>query len=101
MLTVFNQIANLTSGTLTVLTAVAAAAPQASAESQKQATLDLTGIALQAAAKAASASTTNVWVQLGSELLPAIYDELMTVVNKNGLIAQAVNTASSTATAKA
>lgn len=97
MLTVFNQIANLASGTLVVMAAVSAAAPQASAESQKQATLDLTGVALQAAAKAASVTTTNVWVQLGSELLPAIYDELMTVVNKNGLIAQAVSAAGATA----
>ncbi len=100
MLTVFNQIANLTSGTLAVMSAVAAAAPQASAESQKQATLDLSGVVLQAAAKAASASTTNVWVQLGSALLPAIYDEVMTVVNKHGLIAQAVSTSGTTAAAK-
>jgi len=87
MLNIFNQIANLASGTLVVAAAVSAAAPQVSAESQKQATLDLAGVALQAAAKAASASTTNVWVTLGSELLPAIYDEIMTAVNKNGLIA--------------
>jgi hypothetical protein len=95
MLTIFNQIANLTSGTLAVMSAVASAAPQASAENQKQAALDLTGVALQAAAKAASADTKNVWVQLGSQLLPVIYDEVMTIVNKNGLISQAVSTAKS------
>lgn len=90
MLTIFNQVANLASGTLAVVSAVSAAAPQATAETQKQAVLDLTGVALQAAAKAASAQTTNPWVQLGSALLPAIYDEVMSVVNKHGLIAQAV-----------
>lgn len=96
MLTIFNQIANLASGTLAVVAAVSAAAPQASAESQKQAALDLTGVALQAAAKAASVDTNNMWVQLGSELLPALYDEVMMVANKNGLIAQSVKAATRT-----
>ena len=97
MLNIFNEIANLAAGTLAITAAVVSAAPQASAESQKQATLDLAGVALQAAAKAASASTTNAWVLLASALLPALYDEVMTVVNKNGLIAQAVVTAGATA----
>ena len=102
MLSIFNEIANLASGTLSILTAVTSAAPQASAESQKQATLDLAGVALQAAAKVASVNTTNVWVELASSLLPAIYDEVMTVVNKNGLISQAITaTTTTTATAKA
>jgi hypothetical protein len=90
MLNIFNQIANLASGTLAVASAVTAAAPQASAETQKQATLDLTGVALQAAAKVASVDSSNVWIQLGAQLLPAIYDEIMTVVNKHGLISAAV-----------
>ena len=97
MLNIFNEIANLASGTLAVATAVTSAAPQISAESHKQATLDLAGVALEAAAKAAAASVGNVWVALASELLPAIYDEIMTVVNKNGLIAKTVNSAASPA----
>lgn len=102
MLNIFNQIANLASGTLAVAAAVSAAAPQVSAESQKQATLDLAGVALQAAGKVASASTSNLWVTLGSELLPAIYDEVMTIVNKNGLLATSVGqTAASTPPAPA
>ena len=97
MLSVFNQIANLASGTLSVLTAVTAAAPQVSAETQKQATLDLAGVALETAGKVAAATTGNVWVTLGAELLPAIYDEVMTVVNKNGLISTTMGqTAAST-----
>jgi hypothetical protein len=87
MLNIFNQIANLASGTLAVAAAVSAAAPQVSTETQKQAALDLAGVALSEAAKVATASTGNVWVALGAELLPAIYDEVMTVVNKHGLIA--------------
>jgi hypothetical protein len=87
MLNIFNQIANLTSGTLAVAAAVSAAAPQVSAETHKQATLDLTGVALAAAAKVATASTVNIWVVLGAELLPSLYNELMTIVNKHGLIA--------------
>jgi hypothetical protein len=90
MLSIFNEIANLASGTLSVAAAVTSVAPQVSAENHKQATLDLTGVALQAAAKVASTTTANVWVALASQLLPAIYDEVMTIVNKNGLIAQAV-----------
>ena len=90
MLNVFNQIANLASGTLAIATAVTNAAPQVSAESHKQATLDLTAIALEIAAKVAAASTGNAWVLLGAQLLPAIYDEVMTVVNKHGLIANAI-----------
>ena len=90
MLSIFNEIANLASGTLAVAAAVTAVAPQISAENHKQATLDLTGVALQAAAKVASTATGNVWVQLGSQLLPAIYEEVMTVVNKNGLLAQSL-----------
>lgn len=90
MLNIFSQIAQLTSGTLAIAAAVTNAAPQVSAESHKQATLDLTGVALQAAGKVAAASTGNVWVLLGAQLLPAIYDEVMTVVNKHGLIAAAV-----------
>jgi hypothetical protein len=90
MLNIFNQIANLASGTLAVASAVTAAAPQVSAETQKQATLDLTGVALSAAAKVASAESGNVWVQLASQLLPAIYDEVMTIVNKHGMISTAV-----------
>lgn len=88
MLSIFNEISNLASGTLAVAAAVTSVAPQISAENHKQATLDLTGVALQAAAKVASTATANVWVALGAQLLPAIYDEVMTVVNKNGLIAQ-------------
>jgi hypothetical protein len=90
MLKIFNEIANLASGTLAVAAAVTSAAPQISAENHKQATLDLTGVALQAASKVASNTTTNIWVQLGSQLLPAIYDEVMTIVNKNGMIAQSL-----------
>jgi hypothetical protein len=101
MLSIFNQIANLASGTLSVLTAVAAAAPQASAETQKQATLDLAGVALEAAAKVASAGTGNIWVALGAEMLPAIYDEVMTIVNKNGLISASLGQATSKPTAPA
>ena len=92
MLSIFNEIANLASGTLSVAAAVTSVAPQISAENHKQATLDLTGVALQAAAKVATSTSSNVWVQLASQLLPAIYDEVMTVVNKNGLIAQSVTT---------
>jgi len=91
MLSIFNQLANLASGTLAVAAAVSSAAPQVSQESHKQATLDLAGVALDAAAKVATASTGNVWVLLGARLLPAIYDELMTVVNKHGLIANAMS----------
>jgi hypothetical protein len=87
MLSIFNQIANLASGTLAVAAAVSSAAPQVSAENHKQATLDLAGVALEAAAKVATASTGNAWVLLGAQILPAIYDELMTIVNKHGLIA--------------
>lgn len=90
MLNNFNQIANLASGTLSVASAVSAAAPQVSAETHKQATLDLTGVALSAAAKVASAESGNAWVQLASQLLPALYDEVMTIVNKHGMIATAV-----------
>jgi len=90
MLNIFSQIAQLTSGTLAIAAAVTNAAPQVSAENHKQATLDLTGVALHAAGKVAMASTGNVWVLLGAQLLPAIYDEVMTVVNKHGLIAAAV-----------
>jgi hypothetical protein len=93
MLNIFNQIANLTSGTLAVAAAVSSTAPQVTAENHKQATLDLTGVALHAAAKVASASTTNQWVTLAAQLLPAIYDEVMTVVNKNGLIANSMTSA--------
>jgi len=92
MLSIFNEIANLASGTLSVAAAVTSVAPQISAENHKQATLDLTGVALQAAAKVATSTSSNVWVQLASQLLPAIYDEVMTVVNKNGLITQSVTT---------
>jgi len=87
MLNIFNQIANLASGTLAVAAAVSSAAPQVSNETHKQATLDLTGVALDAAAKVASATTTNLWVALAARLMPAIYDEVMVIVNKNGLIA--------------
>jgi hypothetical protein len=87
MLNIFNQVANLASGTLAVAAAVSSAAPQVSAESHKQATLDLTSVALQAAAKVAAASTGNLWVLLAAGMLPAMYDEVMTVVNKHGLIA--------------
>jgi len=90
MLNIFNQLANLASGTLAVAAAVANAAPQVSQETQKQAALDLTGVALHAAANAASVNTTNSWVKLATSLLPAIYDEVMTIVNKHGLIAGAV-----------
>jgi hypothetical protein len=93
MLSIFNEISNLASGTLAVAAAVTSVAPQISAENHKQATLDLTGVALQAAAKVASTTSANVWVQLASGLLPAIYDEVMTVVNKNGLLAQSVTAA--------
>jgi hypothetical protein len=93
VLNIFNQIANLASGTLAVAAAVSSAAPQVSAENHKQATLDLTGVALQAAAKVACASTGNIWVILASNLLPAMYDEVMTVVNKHGLIASAMTQA--------
>lgn len=91
MLNIFNEIANMTSGTLAVAAAVSAAAPQVSAETQKQAALDLTAVALHTAARVASSSTPNAWVTLAAQLLPAIYDEVMTVVNKHGLIATAVN----------
>jgi len=90
MLNIFSQLANLTSGTLAIAAAVTAAAPQVSGETHKQATLDLTGIALHAAAGVAAAKTGNAWAMLGARLLPAIYDEVMTVVNKHGLIASAV-----------
>lgn len=93
MLNIFNEVANLASGTLAITAAVASTAPQVSAESQKQATLDLAGVALQTAAKVASATTSNAWIQLGSALLPALYDEVMTVVNKHGLIAQSMTAA--------
>lgn len=89
MLNIFSQIANLASGTLAVAEAVANAAPQASAETQKQATLDLAGVALAQAAKLVATGAANPWVLLGSALLPALYDEIMTVVNKHGLIATA------------
>jgi hypothetical protein len=89
MLNIFNQIANLASGTLAVIQAVSNVAPQVSAETQKQASLDLAGVALEEAAKVVSASSSNTWTVLGAELLPAIYDEVMTVVNKHGLIATA------------
>jgi hypothetical protein len=87
MLNIFNQIANLASGTLAVIEAVSSVAPQVSAETQKQASLDLAGVALEEAARLVSAGTSNPWVALASALLPAIYDEVMTVVNKHGLIA--------------
>ena len=93
MLSIFNEIANLAAGTLAVAVAVTSVAPQISAENHKQATLDLAGVALQASAKFATATAANVWIQLGAQLLPAIYDEVMTIVNKNGLLAQAVATA--------
>ena len=99
MLSLFNEISNLAAGTLAVAAAVSSVAPQISAENHKQATLDLTGVALQAAAKVAASTTTNVWVTLGSQLLPAIYDEVMTVVNKNGLISQSTTTAATTSAA--
>ena len=92
MLNIFNQLANLTSGTLAVVQAVTNAAPQVSGETHKQATLDLAGVALEEAAKVVS-STSNVWVGLAAALLPAIYDEVMTVVNKHGLIATSVHQA--------
>jgi hypothetical protein len=102
MLNIFNQIANLASGTLAVASAVTNAAPQVSAESHKQATLDLAGVALETAAKVASVSTGNTWVLLAASLLPALYDEVMTVVNKHGLIATAAanNAAGAQAPAK-
>ena len=90
MLNIFSQIANLASGTLAVAAAVSSAAPQVSAETHKQATLDLAGVALEAAAKVASACTGNAWVLLAAAILPSMYDEVMTVVNKNGLIANAI-----------
>jgi hypothetical protein len=100
MLNIFNQIANLTSGTLAVAAAVSSAAPQVSSENHKQATLDLTGVALQAAARVASASSGNVWVTVAAQLLPAIYDEVMTIVNKNGLIAASLHAAAPAAAQK-
>lgn len=90
MLNIFNQIANLASGTLAVATAVVSAAPQVSAEDQKQASLDLAGVALQEAAKVATAVSSNVWVALATQLLPAMYDEVMTIVNKHGLISTTI-----------
>ena len=99
MLNIFNQIANLASGTLAVDAAITSASPQVSSETHKQATLDLTGVALQEAAKVATACTGNIWVTLGAELLPAMYDEVMTVVNKHGLLA--ANLAQSTNTTPA
>jgi hypothetical protein len=99
MLNVFNQIANLTAGTLAIASAVSSAAPQVAAESHKQATLDLTGVALQAAAKLATASSGNLWVLLAAQILPAMYDEVMTVVNKHGLIAATIAQNASAATA--
>lgn len=90
MLNIFNQFANLTSGTLAVAAAISSAAPQVAGETHKQATLDLTGVALHAAANVAVGNTSNPWVVLGAKLLPAIYDEVMVVVNKHGLIATAV-----------
>jgi hypothetical protein len=102
MLNIFNQISNLASGTLAIVSAVASVAPQVSAETQKQAALDLAGIALQQAAKVATASTGNLWVTLGAEMLPAMYDEVMTVVNKHGLVATTMtNAAAATAPAPA
>jgi hypothetical protein len=98
MLNIFNQIANLASGTLAVAAAVSSAAPQVSKETHKQATLDLTGIALHAAAQVATVTTGNLWIGLGAKLLPAIYDEVMTIVNKNGLIATAMHQAQAPAT---
>ena len=100
MLNIFNQIANMASGTLAVAAAVSAAAPQVSAENHKQATLDLTAVALQAAAKVACAGTGNVWVLLAATMLPAMYDEVMTVVNKHGLIATNMATAATPAAPK-
>ena len=97
MLNIFSQIANLASGTLAVAAAVNSAAPQLTAETHKQATLDLTGIALQEAAKVASASTTNIWVMLGAAILPGLYDEIMTIVNKHGVIATNAATAAASA----
>ena len=97
MLNVFSQIANLVSGTLAVAAAVAAAAPQVSAETHQQATLDLTGVALQEAAKIAGVESTNPWFLLGASLLPVMYEEVMTVVNKHGLIATSVATAAAKA----
>ena len=90
MLNVFSQIANLASGTLVVAAAVAAVAPQVSAETHRQATLDLTGVALQEAATIAGADSTNAWVLLGASLLPVMYNEVMVVVNKHGLIATSI-----------
>ena len=90
MLNFFNQIANLASGTLAIAAAVTSAAPQVSGENHKQATLDLTGVALHAASQMATAKSGNAWILLGAKLLPAIYDEVMTVVNKHGLIAGAM-----------
>jgi hypothetical protein len=90
MLNIFNQIANMTSGTLVVASAVSAAAPQVSAETHKQATLDLAGVALETAAKIACASTGNAWVVLAAQLLPVVYEEVMTVVNKHGLMANSL-----------
>ena len=90
MLNIFNQMANLASGTLAVAAAVSSAAPQVANENHKQATLDLAGVALEAAAKVACASTGNAWVLLAAAVLPGMYDEVMTVVNKHGLIANTV-----------
>ena len=87
MLNIFSQIANLASGTLAVASAVTNAAPQVSGETHKQVTLDLTGVALTEAAKVAGASTGNIWVTLAAQLLPVMYDEVMHIVNKHGLIA--------------
>ncbi|HEY3841280.1 MAG TPA: hypothetical protein VGL72_32135 [Bryobacteraceae bacterium] len=93
MLNIFNQISNLASGTLAIVSAVAATAPQVSGETQKQAVLDLAGIALEEAAKVAAVGCGNAWVALGATLLPAVYDEVMTVVNKHGLIANTMTPA--------
>ena len=99
MLNIFSQISNLAAGTLAVAAAVTNAAPQVSSETHKQATLDLAGVALAEAAKVAGASTANVWVTLGAELLPAIYNEVMLVANKRGLIAASASTTAAPATA--
>jgi hypothetical protein len=98
MLNIFSQISNLASGTLAVAAAVSAAAPQVSSETHKQATLDLTGVALQEAAQVAGVSTGNIWVTLGASLLPVIYNEVMTVVNKHGLIATSMASSAAAST---
>ena len=90
MLNIFNQISNLASGTLAIVSAVAATAPQVSGETQKQVVLDLAGVALEEAAKVTAAATGNAWVALGATLLPTVYDQVMTVVNKHGLIANSI-----------